>query len=495
MATLLSSSSSHLLRPTSSSSTSFPSSLRTWGVRISNNNAFSVTTRMDTNKRQDEFFILANEIDIQFVEFFEYFSRVTMDLLQSNKDSVILMRNLVCAVNQEAEDAFKKMVEVDRLIDMLKSASDQELQKLVVENILAYNEGFWIRLAARTDTCKSDDDKQDLEELASSVMTIVDRVVHKTNEKIESATDVLKGILRPVVNEVEEICWPPRDPNALNLMEKEVNQREQEGQLDEGFLAEVNAQLRQAKEDGDKPGLEAMLQKVLQLYASRVLSKRSYAMKGDEVIKAERCLEEIIKAPESEWNKVLIDHLSGGKGDISPDELYAVIKKRIERTLIRTEGGSYQQRIIVEFLKGIQSRTEEIVQGNWREPLAPVPHWVPIIPPRKGYDAGKIPPLDTARIWAMPASFQLPRLAQGSTAAGTSEGWLDPTLALVAPKVLLWLVVLTNTLGTFTKLEGSPKLVVSIVSLQVTHFLAREELDDDGSVVKKKQSYERRQDA
>ncbi|XP_076906009.1 uncharacterized protein LOC143562499 [Bidens hawaiensis] len=245
---------------------------------------------------------------------------------------------------------------------MLKNASDHELQKLVVENILAFNEGFWIRLAARTDTCKSDDDKQDLEELASSVMAIVDRVVHKTNEKIESATDVLKGILRPVVNEVEEICWPPLDPNAISLMEKEVRQREQEGQLDEGFLAEVSAQLRQAKEDGDKPGLEAMLQKVLQLYASRVLSKRSYAMKGNEVLKAEKCLEDIIKAPESDWNKVLIDNLSGGKGDVSPDELYAVIKKRIERTLIRTEGGSYQQRIIVEFLKGIQSRTEEIAQ-------------------------------------------------------------------------------------------------------------------------------------
>jgi len=36
----------------------------------------------------------------------------------------------------------------------------------------------------------------------------------------------------------------------------------------------------QAKGDGDKPGLEAMLQKVLQLYASNSLSKRTYAMKG-----------------------------------------------------------------------------------------------------------------------------------------------------------------------------------------------------------------------
>ncbi|KAK9073523.1 hypothetical protein SSX86_007847 [Deinandra increscens subsp. villosa] len=36
-------------------------------------------------------------------------------------------RNLVYAVNQDAEDAFKKTVELDRLIDMLKNASDREI--------------------------------------------------------------------------------------------------------------------------------------------------------------------------------------------------------------------------------------------------------------------------------------------------------------------------------------------------------------------------------
>ncbi|OVA06175.1 Oxidoreductase-like [Macleaya cordata] len=279
-----------------------------------------------------------------------------------------IRRTLVFAVNQDAEKSFKKTVEVDRLIDVLRDANPNELQKLVVENVLAFNEGFWIRLAARTETCKSEDDKaclivlllqKDYEELALSVMSIVDRLVHKTNEKIESATDILKKILQPVVDAVEEISWPPRDPEALVLMEKELNQREQEGQLDEGFLSEVNAQLRQAKEDGDKPGLEAMLQKVLQLYASRVLSKRSYAKKGNEVLKAEEFLENIIKAPEEEWNRLLINGLTLGKGEVTPEELYAVIKKRIERTLIRTEGGSYQQRVLTEYLRGIQSRAEE----------------------------------------------------------------------------------------------------------------------------------------
>ncbi|XP_044488314.1 uncharacterized protein LOC123213048 isoform X2 [Mangifera indica] len=271
-------------------------------------------------------------------------------------------RTLICEVSRDAEEAFRKTVDLDRLIDMLRDADPKELQQLVVENVLAFNEGFWIRLAARTDTCGSEDDKKDYEELAASVMSIVDLLVHKTHEKIESATDVLKGILTPVVDDKEEITWPPRDPEALKLMEKEIIQREKAGQLDEGFLAEVNAQLRQSKEDGDKPGLEAMLQKVLQLYAASVLSKRSYAKKGNDVLKAEMFLETVIKAPEEEWNKLLIEGLTVGKGEVSPEEFYAVIKKRIERTLIRTEGGSYQQRILTEYLKGIQSRSEELVQ-------------------------------------------------------------------------------------------------------------------------------------
>ncbi|CAN4107481.1 unnamed protein product [Withania somnifera] len=246
-------------------------------------------------------------------------------------------RNFICAVCKDAEESFKKTVEVDKLIDTLREASDKELPQLVVENVLAFNESFWIRLAARADTCKSDDDKKDYEELALTVMSIVDRLVHKTNEKIEASTDVLKAILKPVVDEVEEISWPLTDPEALSLMEK-------------------------AKKDGDKPGLEAMLQKVLQLYASRVLSKRSHAKKGNEVLKAEQFLETIIKAPEEEWNKLLIDGMTIGKGDASPDELYAVIKKRMERTLIRTEGGSYQQRVLIEYLKGIESRAGDIVR-------------------------------------------------------------------------------------------------------------------------------------
>lgn len=41
-------------------------------------------------------------------------------------------------------------------------------------------------------------------------------------------------------------------------------------------------------------------------------------------------------APENDWNRLLLDGLTVGKGDVSPEEFYAVTKKRIERILIRT---------------------------------------------------------------------------------------------------------------------------------------------------------------
>uniref|UniRef100_A0A0E0M3R9 Uncharacterized protein n=1 Tax=Oryza punctata TaxID=4537 RepID=A0A0E0M3R9_ORYPU len=255
-------------------------------------------------------------------------------------------KTLLYATDKGPEESLKKTIEVDRLIDMLRDANPRELDQIVVENVLAFDEGFW----------------KDYEELAENVMNIVDRLVHKTDEKIEQSTDVLKAIISPVMHEGENATWPPRDPEALKLMEKEISNREKEGQLDEGFLSEVNAQLRQAKQDGDKPGLQAMLQKVLQLYASNFLQKRSYAYKGGEVIVPESFLESVIKAPENEWNKLLLDGLTVGKGNVSPEEFYAVIKKRIERVLIRTEGGSYQQRILVEYLKEIQARAEEVVK-------------------------------------------------------------------------------------------------------------------------------------
>lgn len=44
----------------------------------------------------------------------------------------------------------------------------------------------------------------------------------------------------------------------------------------------------------------------------------------------------VFSAPEEQWNKLFLEGLTLGKGEVTPDELSSVIKKRVERTLIRT---------------------------------------------------------------------------------------------------------------------------------------------------------------
>ncbi|KAH9308309.1 hypothetical protein KI387_036220, partial [Taxus chinensis] len=125
-----------------------------------------------------------------------------------------------CAVSGGAGKSLQSTIEMDRLIDKLRITDERKLPEIVAENILAFDSAFWMRLAARTDLCESQDDKEDFEDLASSLMGMVDRVVRKTEEKIESATDVLKAILKPITNEDEEIVWPPKEPENIILMKQ-----------------------------------------------------------------------------------------------------------------------------------------------------------------------------------------------------------------------------------------------------------------------------------
>ncbi|EFJ34448.1 hypothetical protein SELMODRAFT_81429, partial [Selaginella moellendorffii] len=268
----------------------------------------------------------------------------------------------ICAAAADSSQASQSSSgeEIDRLIDKLRSTDSQLLPQIVAENVLAFDSKFWLRLATRTDLCKSEDDKMDLEELASNIMQLVERIVQKTDEKIETSTDVLMAILEPVAgSKNEEIVWPPRDPDALQRVRKVSLFFA--GYLDDGFLAEVNAQLRQAKKDADKPGLLALLQKVLQLYAATFLAKTSYAKRDGVVDEAEELLENIISGDSEAWDSMIRSGVDLGGGPVKSVDLRKMAKKRIERIFLRTEGGSYKQRILIEYLKEIERSVDMVV--------------------------------------------------------------------------------------------------------------------------------------
>lgn len=59
-----------------------------------------------------------------------------------------------------------------------------------------------------------------MQRMALAYSDLTNCATYSTQEKIESATDILKAILKPVVDGAQEVSWPPRDPEALKLMEE-----------------------------------------------------------------------------------------------------------------------------------------------------------------------------------------------------------------------------------------------------------------------------------
>eukprot|EP00270_Netrium_digitus_P011050 TRINITY_DN3487_c0_g1_i1.p1 TRINITY_DN3487_c0_g1~~TRINITY_DN3487_c0_g1_i1.p1 ORF type:complete len:388 (-),score=113.56 TRINITY_DN3487_c0_g1_i1:111-1205(-) len=262
-----------------------------------------------------------------------------------------------------SEEALKSTVELDLFLDKLRDCDSQKLPQLVAENVLAFDQRFWLRLATRAESCPSQDDKADMEELAQSIMSIIERLVQGTEDRINKSTDMLTEMLNSAViaagEEGQEFVWPPRDPDYLQKLKQAVVERERSGQIDEGFLSAVTAQLRNAAEARDKPGLVAMLQTVLQMYAAICFAQRSYAINTDgSVNHAEVLLEKLLSEEEERWQDIIRDGVEYGGGQVKEDELLTAVEKRKERLFMRTESGSYKQRVLGEYLQEVETRVQ-----------------------------------------------------------------------------------------------------------------------------------------
>lgn len=64
--------------------------------------------------------------------------------------------------------SLSEVAALDKLIDLLRGANGhQQLTQLVAENLLAFDQKFWIRLASRSDTAQSTAEKENLTNLAN----------------------------------------------------------------------------------------------------------------------------------------------------------------------------------------------------------------------------------------------------------------------------------------------------------------------------------------
>ncbi|GFR43033.1 hypothetical protein Agub_g4037, partial [Astrephomene gubernaculifera] len=245
-------------------------------------------------------------------------------------------------------DSLKETAALDELIDQLLSTkSQQQMAQLVAENILAVDTKFWMRLATRSDTAGTREDKERLQAVASSVMALVDAVRRRTEQQLEDSGRVLQDILVAAADEKGEWYLPLSD-EQLQRMRQALERHS--ARLDEALLSNAFAWIKKSSEDGFNDMVQ-LLQAVLQLYAARQL-------RSGETSGVEGALNQVLSAPERQWVPLL--RSLAGEGAISEAGFSEALQRRMEGVVLGLQSGSYAQRVQAEYLKELEGRARGV---------------------------------------------------------------------------------------------------------------------------------------
>ena len=128
--------------------------------------------------------------------------------------------------------------------------------------------------------------------------------------------------------------------------------------VDEALLSNCFSWMRKASDD-ELDGMVTILQKVLQLYASRalVLSEGAGANSTGGG-GAEMTLSELLKVDEAKWASILRKKVQDG--EISEVSFLESLQRKMESVVLGLSSGSYAQRVQAEYLKELESRAKEV---------------------------------------------------------------------------------------------------------------------------------------
>ncbi|GBG65117.1 hypothetical protein CBR_g49480 [Chara braunii] len=246
-----------------------------------------------------------------------------------------------------------------------------QLTQAIAENVLSFNEAFWLRLAYRTEACRSEEDRNDLGELATVVMNVVERLVKKTEEKMDDSSSILQRIMSSAAEQNGDFVVPMTKDSVQRLRQAI---HESSSRLDESLLAQVGAWMRKLENGPESERrLLPVLQRFYQLYAARALSDKNSKLfpkrqRPDD--EGEKLLVSVITADEEEWESLLLNGLVYNPNMVVK-RFFDAILRREDRVTFQLESGSYAQRIISEYLSEIEERAKSLIAAAKEDPKKP----------------------------------------------------------------------------------------------------------------------------
>ena len=99
---------------------------------------------------------------------------------------------------------------LDGLINQLLNAhgeSDDMLQKVCIENIMAFDQQMWLRMASRIDNVNTDEEKDAIAAVMSKCMKIIEATLKKAEETIDRSSEQLQRIISAAADQAT--VWLP----------------------------------------------------------------------------------------------------------------------------------------------------------------------------------------------------------------------------------------------------------------------------------------------
>ncbi|KAJ1623156.1 hypothetical protein T492DRAFT_1057264 [Pavlovales sp. CCMP2436] len=236
--------------------------------------------------------------------------------------------------------------QLDQLITQMRLAgitNTQQLAKLVADNIkLCSDNSFFMRLAELSDATEDRIEKARLSELATTVARTLQSAVERTDALADSKAMQAQHIIAMLADEDGEFVTPI-PPAKLAALRAHV--RAELGSLDENFVATVRAFLKKCKDD-DLSGMVAVLQKVLQVFASERLLAMSRGLRDDlrEAVSA------LLIADADDWGTTLAAQAQGGGAGVSIEAVAQALREEVAQVVLELPSGSLTQSVVAEYL-------------------------------------------------------------------------------------------------------------------------------------------------
>lgn len=272
---------------------------------------------------------------------------------------------------------------MDDMITKLANAKPYELPNAVSKAIrVVSSPRFFLRIAERADMETSSEEKSKLSALAENLVSTLEAVVSTTEDKLDERAKDVERILKAAAEPDSGEFLVPLTMERVDAMRVVLTEELDPSDLDEGFLATVDAWMNKSMQDG-MDGMVNILQKVLQIYAGtdiararkRLAAQVGAAITGKDQEKAAKLvdaaeekgerkpsaefLEKLLTMDTDLWDSELKKEFST-EGGVTPASIMGEVQRTIEGVVLGLDNGSMAQRVQAEFLRELVSRIETL---------------------------------------------------------------------------------------------------------------------------------------